>query len=70
MRIAAAGARLALGQPEAAVVTLTCDELNERDASWSYRLQIAYLKALEAAGNSIELEKLKKRFPHLSELLP
>jgi tetratricopeptide (TPR) repeat protein len=69
MRIAAAGARLALGQPEAAVVTLTCDELNERDASWSYRLQIAYVKALEAAGNFIELEKLKKRFPHLSEQL-
>ena len=63
LRIAAAAARSALGQFEAAVVTLRSEELNESDAAWSARLRTAYYKALLAAGQSAEAEAFKKRFP-------
>jgi tetratricopeptide (TPR) repeat protein len=67
MRIAAAKARLALGQPEAAVVTLTCSELNEDSPAWSRRLRIAYLEALRATGNFKSAEKFLTKYPQLVE---
>jgi tetratricopeptide (TPR) repeat protein len=50
MRIVAAGARLDLDQPEAALVTLQCAELNRDDKDWAPRLKYAYADALLAAG--------------------
>jgi hypothetical protein len=63
LRIAAAAARSALEQHEAAVVTLRCAELNKGGESWSKRLHLAYFKALTDAGESKEAEEFKKRFP-------
>ncbi len=65
MRIAAAGARSALGEHNAAVVTLTCAELNEKEAAWSLRLQRAYRDALIAAGRNSEADAFEKANPHL-----
>ena len=57
MRIVAAGARRDLGEFEAAVVTLTCKELNNESDNWAIRLRYAYADALESAGR-IEESKL------------
>ena len=67
MRIAAAKARLNLGQSDAAVLTLTCSELNEDSPSWSRRLRIAYLDALKAAGNQDAVAKFLRKYPQLAE---
>ena len=64
MRIAASQARGALGQFDAAVVTLTSSELNKSDAPWSARLHRRYLEALLAAGREDEAVTFKARFPH------
>lgn len=61
MRIAAAAARSALGQFDAAVVTLRCRELNQIDAVWSERLRSAYLAALRSAGNFAEAEEFEQK---------
>ena len=50
LRIVSAACRLDLGQADAAVVTLTCKQLNNKEATWSERLQSAYANALKAAG--------------------
>ena len=65
MRIAAASARNALGEHDAAVLTLTCAELNEKDAAWSLRLHRAYRDALLAAGRKNEVQVFEKTHPHL-----
>jgi len=65
MRIAAAAARSALGEHSAAVVTLTCAELNEKVAGWSNRLHRAYRDALLAAGKSEEAIQFEKSHPHI-----
>lgn len=65
LRIAAAKARLALGQPAAAVVTLTCSELNEDSPLWSNRLRGAYLEALRASGDTKSAEKFLLKHPQL-----
>ncbi|MBM3656555.1 MAG: RagB/SusD family nutrient uptake outer membrane protein [Actinobacteria bacterium] len=62
LRLAAAGARRALGQDEAAVVTLTCPELTLTDASWAAKLQEAYIEALIAAGRSNEAEVFAAKY--------
>ncbi|MFM8205337.1 MAG: hypothetical protein ACKN8W_03190 [Actinomycetales bacterium] len=67
MRIAAAGARSALGEHDAAVLTLTCAELNEKDASWSARLHRAYRDALVSAGRIDEVKAFEKTHPHIAE---
>ena len=67
MRIAAAKARLALGQAAAAVVTLTCSELNEDSPNWSRRLRNAYLEALQAVGDKTNVEKFLNKYPQLIE---
>ena len=67
MRIAAAKARLNLGQSDAAVLTLTCSELNEDSPTWSRRLRIAYLDALRAAGNQDAVAKFLRKYPQLAE---
>lgn len=54
MRIVAAGARRDLGEFEAAVVTLTCRELNNESDEWALRLRYAYADALHAAGRMNE----------------
>ncbi len=54
LRIVAAGARRDLGQVEAALVTLTCPELNTKTAEWSGRLRYAYADALLASGREEE----------------
>ena len=64
LRIAAAGARSALGQHDAAVVTLTCSELGESDPVWSKKLRRSYCDALIAAGRAEEAEKFKAKYPH------
>jgi hypothetical protein len=63
LRLAAAGARSALGQHDAAVVTLTCPELAESDPTWSKRLRRGYFEALNAAGRREEAEKFKVKYP-------
>jgi hypothetical protein len=63
LRLAAAGARSALGQHDAAVVTLTCPELAESDPTWSKKLRRRYFEALNAAGRSEEAEKFKVKYP-------
>ena len=54
MRIVAAGARRDLGELDAAVVTLTCKELNNETDEWALRLRYAYADALDAAGRKDE----------------
>jgi len=64
LRLAAAGARTALGQHDAAAVTLTCPELAESDPSWSKKLRKAYVEALIRAGRNDEALKFKEKYPH------
>ena len=64
LRLAAAGARTALGQHDAAAVTLTCPELAESDPAWSRKLRRAYVEALIRAGRSDEALKFKDKYPH------
>lgn len=63
MRIAAANARQALRQYDAAVVTLTCSELNATDPTWSKRLRHAYRDALLSAGREIEATDFVSKYP-------
>jgi tetratricopeptide (TPR) repeat protein len=63
MRIAASIARDALGQFDAAALTLKCKELNETDPVWSKRLRRAYYGALIKAGRIQEAEDFRARFP-------
>ena len=63
LRIAAAGARSALSQYDAAVVTLTCSELNEGTAPWSNRLRRAYRDALSSAGRFEEASAFEAKYP-------
>ncbi|NBP12770.1 MAG: hypothetical protein EBV09_05635, partial [Actinobacteria bacterium] len=62
LRIAAAGARSALGQSDAAVVTLTCPELTLSDASFAAKLQGAYIQALIAVGRFKEAEEFRDKY--------
>jgi tetratricopeptide (TPR) repeat protein len=62
LRIAAAGARSALGQSDAAVVTLTCPELTLSDASFAAKLQGAYIQALIAVGRAGEAEEFRVKY--------
>ena len=57
MRIVASGARRDLGEFDAAVVTLTCKELNNEQEEWAVRLRYAYADALEAAGRTEESQQ-------------
>ena len=57
MRIVASGARRDLGEFEAAVVTLTCKELNNEEEEWAVRLRYAYADALDAAGRKQEAKE-------------
>jgi len=57
MRIVASGARRDLGEFDAAVVTLTCKELNNEQEEWAVRLRYAYADALEAAGRKEESQE-------------
>jgi hypothetical protein len=63
LRIAAAGARTALGQFDAAVVTLTCPELAQSEPIWSTRLRTAYRDALVAAARSDEADSFMAKYP-------
>ncbi|MEY3705378.1 MAG: hypothetical protein RLY29_750 [Actinomycetota bacterium] len=63
LRIAAAKAREALGQFDAAVVTLTCSELNESGAPWSKRLRRIYRDALMSAGRNVEASTFEAKYP-------
>jgi hypothetical protein len=63
LRIAAAGARSALGQHDAAVVTLTCPELTQNDPQWSRKLRIAYRDALVAANRMSEAKAFQDKYP-------
>ena len=63
MRIAAAKARLALNEPDAAVVTLQSAELNTRDALWSKALHREFRDALIAAERLTEAREFEERFP-------
>lgn len=63
LRLAAAGARTALGQHDAAVVTLTCPELTQGDALWSLRLRRAYREALVSAGREEEARRFTEKYP-------
>lgn len=63
LRIAAAGARSALGQHDAAVVTLTCPELTQNDPQWSRKLRIAYRDALVAANRTNEAKAFQDKYP-------
>lgn len=67
LRIAAAGARSALGQNDAAVVTLTCPELGQNDPAWSRKLRVAYRDALIAAGRDEEANSFMLKFPQAFE---
>jgi tetratricopeptide (TPR) repeat protein len=57
MRIVASGARRDLGEFDAAVVTLTCKELNNEEEEWALRLRYAYADALDAAGRTQEAKE-------------
>ena len=57
MRIVASGARRDLGEFDAAVVTLTCKELNNEEEEWALRLRYAYADALDAAGRTVEAKE-------------
>ena len=62
LRIVAAGARADLGQPEAAVVTLKCAELNSRSREpWVARLRYAYADALLVIGRHDEAREWFER---------
>lgn len=65
LAIVVAGARLDLGQPEAAVVQLQLDELERRPtpetAGQAARLMSAYSDALEAAGRTDEARRWLER---------
>jgi tetratricopeptide (TPR) repeat protein len=50
MRIVASGARCDLNEFDAAVITLTCKELNNESEEWAIRLRYAYADALSKAG--------------------
>ena len=63
LRLAAAGARSALGQHDAAVVTLTCPELTQGDALWSSKLRQAYRTSLLAAGRDDEATRFMEKYP-------
>jgi hypothetical protein len=63
LRLAAAGARSALQQHDAAVVTLTCPELTQGDALWSLRLRRAYREALVSAGREDEAKRFTEKYP-------
>jgi hypothetical protein len=63
LRLAASGARTALGQRDAAVVTLTCPELAQGDALWSKKLRRAYCDALIAAGRDDEAVRFTSKYP-------
>lgn len=63
LRIAAAGARTALGQHDAAVVTLTCPELGQNDPQWSKKLRTAYRDALLKVDRVQEAETFTQRYP-------
>ncbi|MFM1788742.1 MAG: hypothetical protein RLZZ12_91 [Actinomycetota bacterium] len=65
MRIAASIAREALGQFDAAVLTLKCSELNESDPAWSKRLRKAYYQALLKAERTNEAEEFRQRYPQV-----
>jgi tetratricopeptide (TPR) repeat protein len=55
MRIVAAGARLDMGNPEAALATLQCPELNKPAAqSWAARIRYAYADILASMGRKEE----------------
>ena len=62
LRIAAARARSALGQSDAAVVTLTCLELTLSDASFAAKLQGAYIQALIEVGRLKEAEEFRVKY--------
>lgn len=62
LRIVAAGARVDLGQPDAAVVTLQCKELTmSSKAPWSARLRYAYADALESVGRHMDAREWFQR---------
>jgi hypothetical protein len=63
MRIASAGARSALGELNAAVLTLQCSELGISDATWSKKLHRSYRDALIAAGRKEDAEIFESRYP-------
>lgn len=63
LRLAAAGARSALGQHDAAVVTLTCSELAQSDALWSKKLRHSYAQALVRAGRVDEAQRFQEKYP-------
>jgi hypothetical protein len=65
MRIVAAGARRDLGELDAAVVTLTCKELNNETDEWALRLRYAYADALDAANRK---EEAREWFAKCAEL--
>jgi tetratricopeptide (TPR) repeat protein len=62
LRLAASGARSALGQSDAAVLTLTCPELTLSEASFAPKLQGAYIQALLAAGRIGEAEEFREKY--------
>ena len=51
LRIVLSGARRDLGEFAAAVTSVKCKELEERNSTWSARLRYAYADALEASGD-------------------
>ena len=63
LRLAAAGARSALGQHDAAVVTLTCSELAQSDALWSRKLRHSYAQALLRAGRVDDAQRFREKYP-------
>ena len=65
MRLAASVARESLGQFDAAVLTLKCNELNESDPVWSKRLRSAYYGALVKAGRNSEADEFLARYPQI-----
>jgi hypothetical protein len=63
LRIAASMARISLGESDAAVVTLTCSELNDSSAPWSNRLRRSYRDALLSAKREEEAVIFEARHP-------
>jgi hypothetical protein len=56
-----------LGELEAAVVTLTCKELNNETDEWALRLRYAYADALDAAGRKDEAREWFAKCAELDE---